>query len=85
MADMRRLAKPVPAEVKVRTNRGNIDHPATVDGNRVEEIREEWLVEDRWWDAEEIRRHYFEVLLPKGRVLVVFRDLVGDGWFRQQA
>ena len=30
---------------------------------RVEAIREEWLVEDRWWTSAPLRRHYFELVL----------------------
>jgi hypothetical protein len=48
-------------------------------------VREEWLVEDRWWTPAPLRRHYFELALADGRALTVFRD-AGDGrWFRQRA
>ena len=50
---------------------------------RVEAVREEWLIEDRWWTREPLRRHYFELVLEGGRCLTVFRDLEGGGWYEQ--
>jgi hypothetical protein len=46
--------------------------PATVAGVAVEAVREEWLVEDRWWSERPIARHYFELALADGRCEVVF-------------
>jgi hypothetical protein len=57
--------------------------PVAVGNVAVETVREEWLVEDRWWTPEPIRRHYYEVALADGRCEVVFRDK--RGWFRQRA
>ena len=51
---------------------------------QVESIREEWLIEDRWWTSEPLRRHYFELVLASGRCLTVFHDLHGGGWFEQR-
>lgn len=58
--------------------------PATVSGRRVESVREQWLVEDRWWSGSPLRRHYVEVILAGGRCTVVFRDLVTGRWFEQR-
>ena len=45
----------------------------------------EWVVEDRWWTGRPLRRRYFELVLTDGRNVVVFRDLVGGGWFLQRS
>lgn len=58
--------------------------PASVAGRAVESIREEWLVEDRWWTGEPMRRHYLELVLVTGRCAVVFRDLETGRWFEQR-
>jgi hypothetical protein len=58
--------------------------PRAVDGVEVESVREEWVVEDRWWTPRPLRRHYFELVLANGRSLVVFRS-GRDRWYRQQA
>jgi hypothetical protein len=81
MPGLRRLY--APQRVAVRTDpRGA---PTTVDGKTVETVREEWLVEDRWWTPEPLRRHYFELALGDGRALTVFRTARAQRWYRQRA
>ncbi len=48
--------------------------PLAVDGVAVEAVREEWVVEDRWWTPRPLRRRYFELALADGRAAVVFRS-----------
>ena len=59
--------------------------PEALDGASVAAVREEWVVEDRWWTGRPLRRRYFELVLEDGRNVVVFRDLLTRGWFRQRA
>jgi hypothetical protein len=81
MPGLRRLY--APQRVAVRTDpRGT---PAQVDGAPVEAVREEWLVEDRWWTPKPLRRHYFELVLGDGRALTVFRGASRGRWYRQRA
>jgi hypothetical protein len=59
--------------------------PTAVGSVAVEAVREDWLVEDRWWTPEPLRRRYFELVLADGRCLVVFREPADDGgWFEQR-
>jgi hypothetical protein len=52
----------------------------------VEAVREDWLVEDRWWTPKPLQRRYFELALADGRCLVVFREPADGGrWFEQRA
>lgn len=78
---LRRLYSPDPAVIR----RGPDGAPVRVDGVEVEAVREEWLVEDRWWTPEPLRRHYFELALADGRAVTVFRRGSGGCWFRQRA
>lgn len=73
------LYAPRPAHVRTDA----VGRPAGVAGVAVEAVREEWLVEDRWWTPEPVRRHYFELVLADGRCEVVFCD--GKSWFSQRA
>jgi hypothetical protein len=63
--------------------------PLSVAGTIVEAIREEWLVEDRWWTPKALQRRYFEIVLEGGRNLVVFREPAeppeAGRWFEQRA
>jgi hypothetical protein len=77
----RRIGAPKPTSVMA----GSGGTPRTIAGASVDSIREEWVVEDRWWTGTPLRRRYFEVVLADGRNVVVFRDLVGGGWFLQRA
>ena len=47
----------------------------SVDGRAIELVRESWLVEDRWWTAQPLRRRYWEAVTASGRNVVVFHDL----------
>jgi hypothetical protein len=62
------------------------DVPAAVESVAVEAVREEWLVEDRWWTPRPLSRRYFELVLVDGRNVVVFCEPAEDGrWFEQRA
>jgi hypothetical protein len=77
---VRRLAHPRGVCVRV----GPAGAPVSLQGEDVESVLEEWVVEDRWWTARPVRRRYFELVLAGGRNAVVFRDLGGRGWFEQR-
>jgi hypothetical protein len=67
----------------IAVDAGGDGRPEAVDGVAVEALREEWLVEDRWWSEQPIARHYFELALADGRCEVVFRER--ERWFSQRA
>ena len=77
----RRLGAPEPASIAADEH----GVPVAVGPAPVDSGREEWVVEDRWWTGRPLRRRYFELVLVNGRNVVVFRDLVGGGWFVQRA
>jgi hypothetical protein len=77
---LRRFYVPRPAKVEA----DSAGRPAAVDGVTVEVVREEWVVEDRWWTPNPLGRHYFELVLADGRNLVVFRSIVSKRWYRQR-
>ncbi len=80
----RALNKPRQARVRLDPARPE-GMPAEVDGERVESLRESWLVEDRWWTAEPLRRRYWELVGERGRNVVVFHDLGSNNWFVQSS
>jgi hypothetical protein len=81
MVGPRRLNEPQPVAVRAEPE----GSPRAVEKTAVEVVREEWLVEDRWWTAAPLRRHYFELALADGRALTVFCDAGSGRWFRQRA
>jgi hypothetical protein len=82
MSIPRPSAPNTPRRVRVRASQGT---PIVVDGKQVEELRENWLVEDKWWTDEPICRRYWEVLTTTGKHVVVFHDVVEDAWYTQAA
>ena len=72
-----------PEFTRVRAEEGGL--PTAVEGTPVDSVREQWVVEDRWWTPRPLRRRYFELVLADGRNVVVFRDLVARKWFSQRA
>ena len=77
----RQLGAPRPAVVRL----GRQGQPVALGAVPVEAVREEWLVEDRWWTHRPLRRRYFELVLSNGRNTVVFLDLRSRRWFEQRA
>lgn len=75
-----RLGAPRP--VRVEATGGQ---PTVVGGRRVEAVREDWVVEDRWWTGRQLRRRYFELVLDDGRNAVVYHDLRSGAWLSQRA
>jgi hypothetical protein len=80
MTGARRLA--VPRQARVATDADG--QPSAVDGQAVDGIRETWLLEDRWWTQEPLRRRYWEVVTSSGSDQVVFHDLIAGAWWRQR-
>jgi hypothetical protein len=78
----RALNAPRPARVRLESARSD-GMPAEVNGEAIASLRESWLVEDRWWTAEPLRRRYWELVGERGRDVVVFRDLHTGRWFVQ--
>jgi hypothetical protein len=71
-----------PRPVNVSIDAGGI--PEAIGRATVEAVREEWLVEDRWWTGRPLRRRYLEVVTADGADRVVFCDLESERWFAQR-
>jgi hypothetical protein len=76
----RQVNRPHPA--RVRAGAGGA--PLAVDGRAIDSVHESWLVEDRWWTEQPLRRRYWEVITDGGADLVVFHDLRTGHWFAQR-
>jgi hypothetical protein len=76
----RRLYAPERATVRA----GSDGVPLALAGIGVEAVREEWLVEDRWWTAQPLQRRYFELVLADGRDVTVFRSGLSGRWYLQR-
>ena len=52
-------------------------------GKGVEEVVEEWRIDDEWWRTP-IHRRYVEVVLEGGAHVVLFEDVITGEWFLQK-
>jgi hypothetical protein len=80
LSGTRRLGDPRTADVRVDGD----GTPVEIDGQPVAHVRESWLIEDRWWTDQPLRRRYWELVSQSGRDIVVFRDLLGGSWSRHR-
>ncbi|MFP5452062.1 MAG: hypothetical protein ACLGG9_09995 [Thermoleophilia bacterium] len=71
-----------PAPVRVIAAPGGAPHAVIIDGRRrrVVAIRDDWRVQDRWWTDQPVDRHYFEVVLEPGRLMVLYREHPSGQW-----
>lgn len=76
---------PIPNEPRPERVQARDGVPVVVARERVEAVLEDWLVEDRWWTEQPIRRRYWALVTAGGRGVVVFCDLITGRWFRQAA
>jgi hypothetical protein len=49
----------------------------------VEMVITRWRVDMLWWTFR-VWRDYFELTTESGLLVVVYRDLIGDGWYLQR-
>jgi hypothetical protein len=50
----------------------------------VDQLRDEWRVEEGWWTARPVHRTYFDLVMADGRNAVVFHDRRGGLWYTQR-
>jgi len=72
-----------PFPVRVIAGRAGTPHAVVIDGRRrrVVAVRDDWLVQDRWWTDRPVDRHYFELVLEPGRLMVLYRQSPSGEWF----
>jgi len=46
-------------------------------------IEDTWRIDDEWWRAEPVSRLYYNILLASGQRMVLYKDLITGGWYRQ--
>ena len=49
----------------------------------VKAIEDRWRIDDEWWRSEPVSRLYYAVMLASGQRLVIYKDLVLNGWYKQ--
>jgi hypothetical protein len=74
----------VPRTVTVASAPDGTPRELVLDGVRRHEVvsvRDDWLVQDLWWTDRAVDRHYFELVLDSGRLVVVYREAADASWY----
>ena len=74
----------VPRAARVTSDRDGTPCAMELPGGRrrgVAAIRDDWLVQDLWWTDRPVDRHYFELVLDSGRLVVAYREAADGAWF----
>lgn len=82
---LKRLNEPVPVR-EVETNPEGVPVAIELRGRSwvVVEVAEQWRIDEGWWRATPVSRHYYRLVLEDGRIVTVFRDLGAapdDSWW----
>ena len=73
-----------PRAVAVRSASDGTPRAVALSGDRyhgVMAVRDDWLVQDLWWTDRAVDRHYIELVLDSGRLVVVYREAADAAWF----
>jgi hypothetical protein len=46
-------------------------------------IEDRWRIDDEWWREGPVKRFYYTVRFAAGLRLVLYKDLVSGGWYKQ--
>lgn len=46
-------------------------------------IEDRWRIDDEWWRREPVSRLYYAVRLASGQRLVLSKNIIDGGWYRQ--
>jgi hypothetical protein len=47
-------------------------------------VQDHWRIDDEWWRETPVSRVYYQLQLDSGRMITVYRDLVGGEWWEQR-
>lgn len=53
------------------------------ESHRVQHVAKRWRVDTAWWQGR-IWREYFKLVTTDGLLVILYRDLLGGGWFLQR-
>lgn len=86
-ADTRRIRRlKTPQAIEVEASGDGVPLRLRLGGvwQDVTPVRRPWLIDQHWWRAEPVRRHYFRVAPADSPPLTIYRDLITGAWSRQE-
>lgn len=73
----------VPRRAGVEVDAGGVPRSIGLRGGHrgVVAVRDDWLVQDLWWTDRPVDRHYYELVVDPGRVVLAYCDRVNGCWY----
>lgn len=77
--------RPAAGRIGVMAEADGRPHVLFIDGrrDRVREISNRWRVQEDWW-RREVLREYYRLITASGKLCLIFRDLIGGGWYLER-
>ncbi len=47
-------------------------------------VQDRWRIDDEWWREIALARMYYQLRLEDGRMITIYRDLIGGVWCEQR-
>ena len=82
---IRPLNPPEPVEVKVDRRQWPVALVLRKKVVKIVQVHEVWELDTEWWRPDPLTRRYYRVTTESEQSMTIFRDLVRDDWYRQQA
>src|SRR4029079_12826366 len=75
-----------PRRTEVHADEQGTPHAVRFEGamRQVVAVEDRWRIDDEWWRETAVSRMYYQLQLEDGRVITVYRDLIGGGWCEQR-
>ncbi len=76
----------MPGQVRVQ-ERGGLPVAVAEPGKRLvrlSRIEDRWRIDDEWWRRGPVSRLYYAVVLDSGQKMVLYKDLIGNRWYKQR-
>ena len=72
----------VPRAAGVEADGDGVPRSVEVAGRRraVTAVRDDWRVQDLWWTGRPVDRHYYELVVEPGRLVLAYRDAIDASW-----
>jgi hypothetical protein len=75
-----------PRQLEVEADVRGVPRAVRFEGamRKVTAVQDRWRIDDEWWRETAVARLYYQVQLEGGRVITVYRDLIGGAWCEQR-
>ena len=82
---IRPVNPPIPVKVRENARKAPVAVHINARWRSVVSIDEVWSIDEEWWRERPIVKMYYQVTLENDTQITVFRDMLDESWYRQNA